>query len=64
MVDESPKAREYERRYPETGCSEAQKEERMDRITFREERDSGRRTTRNRGIVVPALPWLEKETAS
>lgn len=53
-------AREYERRYPDTGCPEAQKQERMERIAHREERDSLRRTGRNRGIIVPALPWLDE----
>lgn len=62
-MDESAKAQRYERLYPETGCSEAQKEERMERMDFQTERAAGRRTGRNRGIVVPALPWLEKETS-
>ena len=35
---------------------EAHKTERMQRILHREERDSLRRTMRNRGIVVPRLP--------
>ena len=61
MADESRKAQQYEQRYPETGCSEAQKEERMDRLTFREEREAGISTTRNRGIVVPELPWLKNK---
>lgn len=56
-MDESPKAQRFEARYPGTGCPEAQKEERMDRLDFKEEVRAGRRTTRNRGIVVPALPW-------
>ena len=55
-------AAEYERRYPETGCSDSQKEERMQRLLFKEERQTLRRTGRNRGIVVPALPW-QKEAA-
>lgn len=63
-MDESPKARAYERLYPETGCSEAQKEERMDRLTFKEERQAGLRTGRNRGIVVPELPWLRDRAAA
>ena len=52
-------AREYERRYPETGIPEAQKAERMERLAFKEERRSLRRSGRTRGIVVPALPWKE-----
>lgn len=60
-MDESVKAQRYERLYPETGCSEAQKEERMERIDFKAERTHMRRTGRNRGIVVPALPWQNQE---
>jgi hypothetical protein len=52
------KAERYEQRYPETGCSEAQKEERMERLDFKDEARTLRRTGRNRGIVVPDLPWL------
>lgn len=52
-MDESVKAQRYEQLYPETGCPEAQKEERMDRLDFKSEAQAGRRTTRNRGIVVP-----------
>lgn len=54
-------AAEYERLYPETGCSEAQKAERMERIVFKDERSSLRRIGRNRGIVVPDLPYRRKE---
>lgn len=53
-------AAEYEKRYPDTGCSDAQKEERMERIIFKEERSSLRRTGRTRGIIVPRLPWLKE----
>lgn len=53
-------AAEYERRYPDTGCSEAQKQERMERLLFREERQAHRRTGRTRGIVVPRVPWKEE----
>lgn len=53
-------AAEYEKLYPETGCSDAQKEERMQRLLFKQERQTLRRTGRNRGIVVPALPWKER----
>ena len=51
------KADRYERAYPGTGLPEAQKEERQERIDFKSERSSLRRTGRNRGIVVPRLPW-------
>lgn len=58
MGRESRLADEYERRYPGTGVGEAQAAERMERIRFKEERQTGIRTGRNRGIVVPALPWM------
>lgn len=51
-------AAEYERRYPGAVSDEAQKIERMERIAFKEERGSLRRTNRLRGIVVPRLPWM------
>lgn len=54
----------YERRFPETGIPEAQKQEREERLRFREERQALRRTNRTRGIVVPDLPWLTKEGES
>lgn len=63
-MDESAKAQRYEQRFPETGCSEGQKEERMERLDFKDEVRAGRRSNRNRGIVVPALPWLEPREAS
>ena len=50
-------AEQYEKRHPETGIPEAQKEERMERLMFKEERQSLQRTQRTRGIVVPHLPW-------
>lgn len=50
-------AEQYEKRYPETGIPEAQKEERMERILFKDEARSLRRTGRTRGIIVPELPW-------
>ena len=51
-------AGEYEKRYPETGVSEAQAAERMERIALKEDRASHKLTHRNRGIVVPDLPWM------
>ncbi len=51
----------YEQLYPGTGASEAQKHERMERILFKEERSSARRTGRQRGIIVPELPWQKGE---
>lgn len=60
----STKAERYEKRYPDTGCSEAQKEERMERMDFKDEVRLLHRTSRNRGIIVPELPWQrEKEKA-
>ncbi len=53
-------AEQYEQKYPNTGCSEAQKQERMERLNFKEEARTLRRTGKNRGIVVPRLPWLEE----
>lgn len=50
-------ADQYEKLYPETGIPEAQKEERMERMLFKDEQRSLRRTGRTRGIVVPELPW-------
>lgn len=60
MADESRKAQRYERLYPGTGCPEAQKEERMDRIDFKGEVRSGHRTMRNRGVTFAGIdnPWL------
>lgn len=60
MADsEVKRAERYEKLYPETGCTESQKAERMARMEFKEEFQTGRRTGRNRGIVIPALPWKE-----
>lgn len=53
----SSEAERYEKAFPGTGCPEAQKQERQQRIDFKRERASLRRTGRNRGIVVPAIPW-------
>jgi hypothetical protein len=53
----SPKARAYDAHAPETGVPEAQAEERHERRVFGEETRQHRRTGRNRGIVVPDLPW-------
>lgn len=61
MFGESAKARRYERLYPGTGIPEAQKEERMEREDLKRDRREHRRTNRSRGIIVPGLPWLEKE---
>lgn len=51
-------ADEYERRFPGTGVGEAQAAERMERINFKEDGRTHRRTGRTRGIIVPALPWM------
>ena len=52
-------AAEYESRWPETGCSESQKEERMERVLLKEDKRTHRLSMRNRGIIVPRLPWKE-----
>lgn len=49
-MEESRKAKRYERRFPETGCPEAQKEERIERLDLKEGR-------RMRSILIPELPW-------
>lgn len=54
-------AQRYERLYPGTGISDAHKQERMERIDFKEERKQLKRTSRNRSFVVPALPWHDDE---
>jgi hypothetical protein len=62
-----PTAENYERLVPETGICDAQKQERMEQRVFRAERREGLRTGRNRGIVVPELPWhrnREEDAAS
>lgn len=65
MAEESTLAKRYEKRYPETGIPEAQKEERMQRIDFKEERRALRRTGRTRGIIVPSTaPWPPERKAS
>lgn len=58
-MSETARAQEYERLYPEAVGDESQRAERMDRLAFKEERQTGRRTGRTRGIVVPALPYKE-----
>lgn len=60
----STTADRYEKRFPGTGCEENQKEERMERMDFKEEARALRRTSRNRGIIVPELPWQKKENRS
>lgn len=52
-------ADEYERKYPGAVKDPAQREERMERELFKQERRDHGRTGRNRGIIVPALPWVK-----
>lgn len=52
-------ADQYERRYPGALTDEAQKQERMERELFKEERLSLRRSNRNRGVVFTRLPLDE-----
>lgn len=56
----SAPADRYERLYPDTGIPEAQKQERMERIDFKAEARDGRRTSRNRGVILPRIPWHEE----
>lgn len=51
-MNESAKARAYDARYPGVEISDAQKAERYERLAFKEERQAGRRTMRNRGVVL------------
>jgi hypothetical protein len=60
---EDAKARRYDALMPGTGVPEAQATERMERRDFKEERRTLRRTSRNRGIIVPELPWKRGEAA-
>lgn len=45
-------ADKYERLYPDTGISDAQKEQRMEKIVFDSERKTHHRTGRTRGVVL------------
>lgn len=54
----------YDKRYPDTGVGEAQKQERAERLAFKEDRKALRRTSRTRGIIVPELPWKRGEEKS
>ena len=56
-MGEAARAAEYERLYPGAAADESQRAERMERLAHREERQTHHRTNRNRGIVVPELPW-------
>lgn len=59
-------AARYERLYPDTGCPDAQKEERMQRIDFKQERANHSRTSRNRGVTFFRIdnPWLNSLPSS
>lgn len=52
-------ASRYDRLYPGVEIPAAQKEERMERILFKEERAQDRRSNRNRGVVLTRLPLDE-----
>jgi hypothetical protein len=54
-------AERYEQRFPQTGVGESQAQERMQRLDFREEVQTHRRTTRNRGIVVPDCKFFRDQ---
>ncbi len=55
------KAEAYEKKYPGTGITEAQKIERQDRIEFKERKAGTGRTSGSRFVSVPELPWLKKK---
>lgn len=52
-------AAEYDKRYPDVEIPAAQKEERMERLLFKEERVTYKRANRNRGVVFTRLPLDE-----
>lgn len=56
-MSEARRAADYERLYPGAVADEAQRAERQDRLSFREERQAGRRRARTKGILIPDLPW-------
>ena len=57
----SKKADAYERKYPNTGISEAQKEARQHKIEWKEHKAGTGKTSGSRFVSVPDLPWLHKE---
>lgn len=56
MPEESLKAKRYERRFPGTGCSENQKEERMERLDLKEGR-------RSKSFLIRRLPPSMESTS-
>ncbi len=56
-MSEKRDAERYESRHPSTGVGSAQAAERQQRADLR-----GRPLRRTNSIIVPALPWLEKES--
>lgn len=60
-MSEAARAAKYERLYPGAAADEGQRAERWDRLAFKEERKTGRRTGRNRGVVIPDLPYRKQE---
>ncbi len=54
-------AEKYESIYPGTGVPEAQKEERYERMAFKHETRTLRRTSRLRGIIVPSSAAFDAE---
>jgi hypothetical protein len=59
-----PTAENYDRIYPETGRSEADRQDSMERLVFNAERTQLRRTGRTRGIVVPDCPYFRNKEAA
>lgn len=62
-MGEARRAQAYEALYPGAVSDEGQRAERMERISFKDERDAHHRTGRQRGVVIPELPWLRKGAA-
>lgn len=60
-MSEAARAEKYERLHPGASSDESQRAERWERLAFKEERQTGRRTGRNRGVVIPDLPWKRED---
>lgn len=54
-------AQRYERAFPGTGISEAHKQERQERIDFKEAKKNLHTTARTRCFTFPRIPWHDDE---
>ena len=54
-------AQRYEQRYPGTGASEAQKEERQQRDDLKEAKRTDHTTSKTRYFTFPSIPWHDDE---